>query len=79
MVAKSKASGGADSTERKKKGVEKNRGTTDEMEILKLAVLENPNLAQRVLDKIRQTRSEAKAAAAFAEKRAAEKAKKAAG
>ena len=53
----------------KKKKEEKSRGTTDELEILKLVILENPVLTQRILERIRMARSEAKAAANFAAKK----------
>ena len=53
----------------KKKKEEKSRGTTDELEILKLVILENPVLTQRILDRIRMIRSESKAAADYAAKK----------
>lgn len=41
----------------KKLLVEKQRGTDDDLEILKLILDENPSLKQRVLNKIKSTRT----------------------
>lgn len=47
---------------RAKANKERNRGTGDEVEILKMVIQENPILMQRVLDRIRYIRAETKAA-----------------
>ena len=55
-----KADAGAGTEKKAKNKDEKNRGTTDDFEILKLIVNENKGLYLRVLDKIRNLRSHSK-------------------